>query len=106
MPVRLNVRALVALMAVVSLDLAVLIRAYQHGRLAGSAGGYVAVFGLVLLLFNLGLVQLRLGLGRLRGKSLGERLSSRVPLEVMLVVYLMVLAVPILAILFLRPGTF
>lgn len=106
MPVRLNIRALVAVTAVVSFDLAVLIRAYQHGRLAGSAGAYLAVFGAVLLLFNLGLVQLRLSWGRLRGGSLAERLSGRVPVEVMLVAYLMVLAVPILAILFFRPGTF
>ena len=106
MPVRLNIRALVALMAVVSFDLAVLIRAYQHGRLADAAGAYLAVFGAVLLLFNLGLVQLRLSWDRSRGKSLTERLSSRVPIEVMLVIYLMVLAVPILAILFFRPGTF
>ena len=106
MPVHLSGPALVGLTAVVGLDLAVLIRAYQHGRLAGAAGGYVVGFGLVLLLFNLGLVQLKMRLGRLRGKPLGELLSSRVPLEVMLVVYLMALAVPILAILFLRPGTF
>ena len=106
MPVRLSVRALVGLVAVVGFDLAVLIRASQHGRLAGSAGGYVVGSGLVLLLFHLGLVRLRLSLGRLGGGSLAERLSSRAPVEVMLVADLMVLAVPMLAILFYSPGTF
>ena len=103
---RLSVRSLVGLMAVVGFDLAVLVRAYQHGRWAGSVMGSLVGFGLVLLLFNLGLIQLGWSFARLKELPVGERLSSRVSPSVMLAVYLAVLSIPILAILFLRPGPF
>ena len=105
-PFRLSIRGLVVLMAVVGFNLAVMIRAYQHGRWAGSLTGYLVGFGLVLLLFNLGLIQLGLTISRAKGRSTVALLSSRVSPMVMLSVYLAVLAIPILAILFLRPGTF
>jgi len=105
-PFRLSLRGFLVWLAVVGFDLAVLIRAYQHGRWAGSLTGYLVGFGLVSLLFTLGLIQLGLTISRAKGRSTVALLSSRVSPMVMLSVYLAVLSIPILAILFLRPGTF
>ena len=69
-------------------------------------GGYLAGFGLVLLLLNLGLAQFALAFARGERVALRERLARPATFEVALALYLAVLAIPVLAILFLRPGTF
>ena len=105
-PFRLSIRGMVGLIAVVGFDLAVLVRAYQHGRWAGSVSGYLVGFGLVLLLFNVILIRLALSFARVKALPTARLLATRVSPSVMLAIYLAVLAIPILAILFYRPGTF
>ena len=74
-PFRLSIWGLVVLVAVVGLDLAVMNRAFQHGRWAESVTGYLVGFGLVLMMFNLGLIQLGLTISRHKGRSTGALLS-------------------------------
>ncbi len=100
---RLSIRGLALFTAVAGFDSAVLVRAYQHGSRAGLVGAYLVGFGLLLACFN------GLGLGLVAAVArlpAGSRLSARVGPMVMLGAYLAVLAIPILAILFLRPGSF
>ena len=102
-PFRLTLGAMAGWIAIIGFDLAVLTRAYQLGRASGSAEPYLIGFGVVLLLTNLLGLQLGRAVVRLRRVSPAEWLSEQVTPAVMLALYLLAMAVPILAILFLYP---
>lgn len=87
-------------------DLAVIVRAYQHGRLAGSVPSRLIGFGLVLLVFHWVLLQVGLAFVHVKWSPPGDRWLTPVSPMLILALYLAVLTLPILAILFLRPGTF
>ena len=98
---RLSTRGLLLLTLLLGFDAAVMVRAYQHGRMAYAVRGYLLTFGLILLVFNLVALRLATALGRLpKAGALSQPASPMVILGL----YLAVLTLPILAILFIAPG--
>ena len=103
---RLSLRALILLTLALGFDSAVMVRASQHGRMAGATRGYLLTFGLILALFNLLGLKLALSLAATAGLTRAERLTQPVSPAVFLGLYLAVLLLPILIIVFYAPGRF
>ena len=103
---QVSLQGIAGMIVLVGFDLAVIVRAYQQGRLAGSASSYLVGFGLVLLVFHWVLLQVGLAAMKIRRSPPGDRWVTPVSPMLILALYLAVLTLPILATLFLRPGTF
>ncbi len=103
---RLTLRGIAGWVALIGFDSAVIVRAYQHGRLAGSVPNHLVGFGLVLLVFHWILFQVGRAILHVKRSPPGDRWVTPVSPMLILALYLAVLTLPILAILFLRPGTF
>ncbi len=103
---RISIRGLSLLTLALGFDSAVMVRAYQHGRMAGATRGYLLTFGLILALFNLLGLKLAFSLAALGQFPRGERLTQPASPMVILGLYLAVLLLPVLAIVFYAPGRF
>jgi len=103
---RLSIRGLCLLTLALGFDSAVLVRAYQHGRMAGAERGYLLTFGLILALFNLLGLKLARSLAAIAQLPRGERLTEPASPMVILGLYLAVLTLPILVVVLYAPGRF
>jgi hypothetical protein len=103
---RISLRTLIFIVAIVGFDAAAMARALHQGRLAHSVREYAIGFGLVLLVLNLDIFAILLYYAKRADAASGSRLSSTPPPLVIAGTYLAVLAVAILSVLFLSSGLF
>lgn len=105
-PMRISLERVAVLIALVGFNLAVVIRAYQRGRQAGAVVGSLFGFGLVLLVFNMVLVQIGWSAIEVKRTRTGDRWLLLVLSVLPVALSLAILTLPVLAGLFRRPRNF